>query len=35
MPVWPISASQAAQYGGTFSSIAGEETLTFILGVPQ
>ncbi len=29
-----FAASQAAQYGGTFSSAAGQETLTFILGAP-
>lgn len=29
-----FAATQAAQYGGTFSSAAGQETLTFILGVP-
>jgi RHS repeat-associated protein len=29
-----FAAGQAAQYGGTFSSAAGQETLTFILGAP-
>lgn len=27
-----FAASQAAQYGGTYSSVAGRETLTFVLG---
>jgi hypothetical protein len=29
-----FAAGQAAKHGGTFSSAAGQETLTFILGVP-